>query len=287
VGTSHDYVTHYQAWFRDGVLWAAPFEAVIGSEVAARTRLRVGSTFAAAHGTAYQREHVHDEHAYRVVGVLSPTGTVLDHLILADLASVWTLHDDKAQALAGEPRSDDGREISALLIQYGSSLTGATLPAEVNAMSHMQAASPTFETARLFAVMVVGMRVLRGFSVVLILAAGLSVFIALYSALNERRYDLAIMRALGASPTQLMALLLFEGALLAAIGAGLGLLLGHLLTSMLGFALRFQQVGVTGWTWSSNEVWVVAGALVVGMVAALLPAWRAHETDIAGTLARG
>ena len=151
----------------------------------------------------------------------------------------------------------------------------------------LQAASPTFETARFYSAMVVGMRVLRGFSVVLVLAAGLSIFIALYSALNERRHDLAIVRALGASPAQLMAVLLFEGLLLAALGAALGPLLGHVMTSMLGSALRFQQIGITGWTWNGSEVWIVAGALVVGVFAALLPAWRAYETDIAGTLARG
>jgi putative ABC transport system permease protein len=135
--------------------------------------------------------------------------------------------------------------------------------------------------------MVVGMRVLRGFAIVLVIAAGLSVFIGLYTALNERRYDLAIMRALGASPRQLMVLLLFEGVLMAATGGACGLLLGHVLTSFLGFALRFQQVGITGWIWSANELWIIVGALVVGMLAALLPAWRAHETDIARVLARG
>jgi putative ABC transport system permease protein len=84
-----------------------------------------------------------------------------------------------------------------------------------------------------------------------------------------------------------MALLLFEGVLMAAVGGVLGILLGHVLTSLLGFALRFQQVGITGWIWNPNELWILVGALVVGMVASILPAWRAHETDIARVLARG
>jgi putative ABC transport system permease protein len=193
----------------------------------------------------------------------------------------------RGDGLVTEPRPDGGREISALLIRYATPMAGATLPRAINAFPELQAASPTLETSRLFGVMVVGMRVLRGFAIVLVIAAGLSVFIGLYTALNERRYDLAIMRALGASPRQLMMLLLFEGGLLAAIGGVLGLALGHVLTSLLGFALRFQQVGITGWIFSANELWVVLGALVVGMLAALLPAWRAHETDIARVLARG
>ena len=56
----------------------------------------------------------------------------------------------------------------------------------------------------------------------------------------------------------------------------------------LGYALKAaQQVSVTGRTWVQAEWWVLALAAGVGVVAALIPAWRAYRTDIAGTLARG
>ena len=85
-----------------------------------------------------------------------------------------------------------------------------------------------------------------------------------------------------------MLLLLFEGLLLALIGGVLGLALGHALTEILGYALRAaQQVSVTGWIWVNEEWWVLALAAGVGVIAALIPAWRAYRTDIAGTLARG
>ena len=89
------------------------------------------------------------------------------------------------------------------------------LPRYINQNSDMQAASPAYETARLFSIIGVGVDVLRGFALVLVFAAGLSVFIALYNALDERRYDLAVMRTLGARPAKLMVLMLFEGLLLA------------------------------------------------------------------------
>ena len=180
------------------------------------------------------------------------------------------------------------KEITALLIQYASPIAAAMLPRYIYQNSEMQAASPAYETARLFSIVAVGVDVLRGFALVLILSAGLSLFIALTNALAERRYDLALMRMLGASPAKLMALMLFEGVLLAGLGAVLGLALGHVLTEVLGYALKAaQQVAVTGQVWLIEELWLIGIALAVGIVAALLPAWRAYRTDIAHTLARG
>lgn len=292
VGTAHDYVAHYGARIAQGRLWNAPLEAVLGAEVAARSGLSVGATFAGAHGMSGDSEHMHDEHPYRVVGVLAPSGTVIDRLVLTDVTSLWAVHADQYEvkdvARIAELMPEEGREITALLIQYSSPLAAAVLPRYVNANSALQAASPAYETARLFTIVGVGVDVLRGFALVLILSAGLSVFIALYNALEERRYDLAIMRTLGARPRRLMALLFFEGLLLAALGAALGLALGHGLTELLGVALRHAgQPEVTGWTWRVDELWLIALALAVGVIAALLPAWRAYRTDIAGTLARG
>jgi putative ABC transport system permease protein len=292
VGTNHEYVAHYGAELKEGRLWSAPLEAVLGAEVAKQTGFGVDSKFSGAHGMSGDSEHMHDEHPYRVVGVLRPTGTVVDRIVLTDVTSLWAVHADQYEikdvARIAELLPEEGKELTALLIQYSSPLSAAILPRYVNANSDMQAASPAYETARLFTIIGVGVDVLRGFALVLIFSAGLSVFIALYNALQERRYDLAIMRALGASPKKLMALLLFEGLLLALIGAALGLVLGHLLTEALGYALkRANQPEVTGWVWSMSELWLVVLAMAVGVIAALLPAWRAYRTDIAGTLARG
>ena len=292
IGTNHEYVKHFGAELAAGVLWKGPLEAVLGADTADRTGLTLGATFAGAHGMSGDSEHMHDEHLYRVVGILRPTGTVIDRLVLTDVVSLWAVHADqygiKDPMRVAELLPEEGKELTALLIKYSSPLSAAVLPRYVNANSEMQAASPAFETARLFSILGVGVDVLRGFALVLIFSAGLSVFIALYNALEERRYDLAIMRALGASPGKLMALLLFEGLLLALIGAALGLALGHGLTELLGMALkRAKQPEVTGLVWNAAELWLVALAVGVGIVAALIPAWRAYRTDIAGTLARG
>jgi putative ABC transport system permease protein len=293
VGTNADYLDHYQARLARGQLWQKPLDTVLGADVAARTGEDIGSTFVGAHGLSGRAgEHVHEAYPYRVVGVLAPTGTVVDRLILTDLSSVWAVHADqydiKDIANIAKLMPDEEKEYTALLVEYATPLAAAALPRYVNSNTDMQAASPAYETARLFSIIGVGVDVLRGFALVLVLAAGLSVFIALTNALEERRYDLAIMRTLGASPGRLMALLLFEGALLAIAGCALGLVLGHAMTEFLGVALKAaQQVAVTGWTWLGAELWIVALALGVGVVAALLPAWRACRTDISATLAAG
>jgi putative ABC transport system permease protein len=293
VGTIPDYVEHYGARLAHGRLWQAPLEVVLGAQVAATTGLNVGAHFAGAHGMGgSERETVHEEHQYTVVGVLAASGSVVDRAVLTGVESVWAvhaeLHDIKDIARINELMPDEKKEYTALLIQYATPLAAASLPRYINQNSEMQAASPAYETARLFSIIGVGVDVLRGFALVLVFAAGLSVFIALYNALSERRYDLAVMRTLGASPGKLMSLMLFEGVLLALIGAALGIALGHGLTEVLGHALaQARQVSVTGLTWVTEELWIVALALGVGVVGALLPAWRAYRTDVAATLARG
>jgi len=280
VGTNHDYVTHYGARLAEGSLWAKPMEAVLGAEAARVMRLGVGAKFAGAHGLGEGGEE-HEEEPYQVVGVLAPTGTVIDRVVLTSVESVWEIHEH------GRPPGGP-REITALLVQYASPLAAATLPRAVNAGPTLQAASPAYESARLFRMLGVGVEVLRAFGLVLVLAAGLSVFIALTNALQERRYDLAVMRMLGASRAKLMGLLLIEALVLSAAGALLGLALGHVLMEVLGAALRAaQQVPVTGWTWASGELWLVVLALCVGVLAALVPAWRASRAEVATVLAEG
>jgi len=123
---------------------------------------------------------------------------------------------------------------------------------------------------------------------VLLAAAGLSIFIALYNAMEERRYDLAIMRMLGASSGKLMRLVLLEAVALALVGAALGLVLGHLAAEAVGAMLAAGQQGrITGAVWLGSELWLVLLAAGVGLVAGLVPAWRAYRTDIALTLAQG
>jgi putative ABC transport system permease protein len=287
VGTNHDYVTHYGASVNAGRLWEKSMEAVIGADVAVRTGWGVGASFTGSHGMEAGGSH-HGDHPFSVVGVLARTGTVLDRVILTSLESVWDVHA-KQDAPKGEqptPLAEEEKEITALLVQYGSPLAVMQLPRFVNVQTEMQAASPAFESARLFNLLGVGFDVVRGFAAILIASAAISVFVALYNALRERRYDLAIMRTLGLSRRKLMGLMIAEGVLLAFLGALIGVVLGHVLTEMLGMLLRArQQVEITGWYWLNAELWLLALGIGVGLIAALIPALVAYRTDIGRTLA--
>ncbi len=289
VGAPQAYAELYGAKLRAGKYYEKPMETVLGSEVAARTGVGVGARFTGAHGLGGDGDE-HAESPYTVVGVLEKTGSVLDRLVLTGIESVWQVHEMAHEPADKEDRKalEDDREVTVLLIQYASPLAVATLPRAINSKSVLQAASPAFETARLFRIVGAGVEALRAFAVVLILAAGLSVFIALYTALEERRYDLAVMRTLGASPGRLFGLLLFEGMLLSFMGALLGFILGHVFAAGLGAWLEAaRQPAVTGLAFKVEEILVLAVALAVGVLAALIPAWRAYRTDVSRTLAQG
>lgn len=290
VGTNADYIAHYNGTLAAGKLFNAPLQAVFGAQAAARTGVAVGAQFTGSHGLARGGEE-HKEAPFTVVGILKPTGTVLDRLVLTPVESVWRVHEivngidvnDKVEKEA----MDAERELTALLVQYASPLAAISMPRMINSQSELQAAQPAFEAAKLFRLLGAGIDVLRGIAAIVLGAAALSMFVALYNALEERKTDLAILRTLGAQPFKLLLLLLTEGLLLALAGALLGWVLGHVAVDVLGRLLSDDRnLNLSGWFVAPEEAWLALAAIGVGLLAALLPAIRAYRTDIATTLAR-
>lgn len=300
VGTEPAFVAHYGAAASAGRLWTAPMEVVLGNTVARRTGLGVGATFAGSHGLS-EGGAEHSDAPYRVVGVLAPTGTVIDRLVVTSIDSVWRVHEhhhdgkdedgnEAAKPAAGTktPSPPAEREVTLALVRYASPLAAASLPRAINAATALQSASPAYETARLLTVFGVGTDVIRAFALLLIGASAIGLFVALTQALDERRYDLAIMRALGAPRAKIVAVLLLESVLLAALGLAVGLAVAHGVTAHIGAWLPAAAPLETGaWTWRGEEWGVVALALGAGIIATLLPAWRAYRLDVHATLADG
>ncbi len=281
VGSSHDYITHYRAQLVQGQLWTQPMQVVLGAIAAHKLGMTVGQTFVGSHGLA-AGGHAHRDMVYTVVGVLAPGATVLDRLILTDSASVWQVHEDhgKAQELE-QNHLLEKREVTMALLRYKTPLAAMSLPRYVNSSTVMQAAAPALEITRLLSMLGLGTDVLRAFAAVLLLTAGLSVFIALWSAVRERRGDLALLRMLGAPPIKLATLLLLEALWLGLLAAALGLLAGQGMATALGWLLRLDNsLLVGGMVWPSELGLVPAMALAVSLLAALLPAWGAYRVSV-------
>lgn len=326
VGTEPAYLGLSGAKPAEGRLWAAPREVVIGSRVAEETGATIGQRFVGSHGLG-DGGHQHEQAPFVVVGRLAPTGGVVDRLILTSVESVWDVHgiqhsdEDHAHDKDGAPphehehdsakphdheeppaaeapparafgmgaaaRAEMKPEVTALLVSYASPLAAVQLPSFINRQTDMQAAVPAVETARLLTLVGVGVDAFRALAILLMLTAGLSIFVALYTALRQRRADMAMLRVIGAGRGAVFGQMLLEGFILAAAGALLGLVLGHIVlaAAVAGFD-QLKDVGFDPWHVDPAEFVIFGAALLIGAVAALIPAFQLFRADIAETLAQ-
>jgi putative ABC transport system permease protein len=317
VGTDTAYLTHYGVHLAEGAVWSATMEVTLGAQVAQQLQMKAGDTFEGQHGMG-EGGHVHEGIPYRVVGVLAPSGTVVDNLILTGVRSVWAVHHleddlnseidhdhdhshghhDSPLGTGSQPgtlvagtfpwEADSLKEITSLLVKYRSAMAAISMPRYINQQTDMQAASPAFETARLFSLVGVGVDIVRYFAWIVMAISALSIFISLYASLSERAFDLALMRAQGASRLRLFTGILLEGLILTAIGSVLGILVGHGVMEWMAVALpEAGKSGITGKVFYTEELFIFILALVIGGLASLLPAIRVYRTDISNTLAQG
>jgi len=292
VGTSLAYPQLYGVTLADGRMWDAPMQVVLGATVARKLGLHTGHSFTGSHGLG-AGGHMHAENPYTVIGVLAPSGSVLDRLILTDTASIWNVHEEHdddhdehhgdehagADHTMAQPHQD--REVTMALVRYTTPLAAMRFPRWVNTTTAMQAAAPALEVTRLLHMLGLGTDVLRAFAAMLLLTAGLSVFIALWNAVRERRADLALLRMLGAPPAKVAALLMTEALWLGLLASALGLLLGQLFMLALAYLLGLENsLMLGGAAWPAELLLVPALALGVSLLAALLPALGAYRSNV-------
>lgn len=294
IGTSQAYAELYQAELLAGDWWKEELEVTLGSNVAALSKLQMGSTFESAHGLT-KEGHAHEESKYKVVGILKPTGSVIDNLILTQITSVWHVHEEgEEKSNMNQPLSlklipdyqlkDSTKEITALLIKYKNPIAAIQLPRLINTQTNMQAASPAFESARLFTILGSAKTVLMGLAYLLVFISALSIFIALYNSLKERKYDLAIMRSMGASRFKLWSSMVLEGISLTFLGTIGGLLLAHLMLFIFIQTIG-DKTGLAPFQLYLEEAFLLVGGVLLGLLCSLLPAWQAYRTDIHKVLA--
>ena len=189
------------------------------------------------------------------------------------------------KSMGADMLADRGEEVTALLIKYSSPAAIGVIPRLVNESTDMQAASPAIESTRLFALLGVGLDSLGVLAYVIMLIAGLSVFISLYNALKERKYDLAIMRSMGASSYKLFTLVLLEGLVITCIGGIFGLLFGHSALYIIAQQTSASADFMDALQIQRQEIILMAAACILGLLAALIPAVKAYNTSISTILA--
>jgi putative ABC transport system permease protein len=280
VGTTPQYGDLYGASMREGVWWSGQLQAVLGAQAARRLRLDVGSKFAGQHGLSGGEAHA--AHEFVVTGILQPTGSTIDRLVLTDLASVWRVHAHDEDAAEAEDL-----EVTALLVRYRSAMGAITLPMLVSRTADLQPAVPAIEVARLVNLLGMGADVLRWIGLALLALAAGGFVAALLSAVSLRRKELALLRALGSSRRLLWGLMAAESVLLGLCGGALGVLASRgLMLLVANFSGAAGMTALQPPAFGTIEIGSVAGAVLLALLAALPALSSAARIDPVRELAR-
>jgi len=275
VGTDSNYALWYDMSLASGRNFDKSMEVVIGSTVASKTGLKLGSQFESSHGLEEEGEH-HHHHPFTVVGIYQASGTVLDELILCPTKSLWEVHHDEGP-----------REITAALIRFKSPMANIMLPRLVNEKTPMQAALPAIEVNRLFTLADSFIKFLNILAYLMIGIGALSVFLALFQGLKDDEPQFAFLRAIGSPPHKILSFILIKGLIIGCISFILALGLNILAFKFIGTLVSPAYQLSTAELLSNGVTWLSFGALiVVVLIASALPAWHAYRINIIKSLAR-
>ena len=294
VGTTPQFLELYGLQVEQGESWKNSFEVVIGVAAANAANLKIGDEFDSSHGFNDDEGMVHEhENKFKVVGILKPSGTVADQLILTSPNTIWEVHEHDHSTEKKTILTNVGllefpkKEITSILIQFRNrkSVPALNMPRAINSGTDMMAASPVYEVNRLYSMIGIGIETLRYLAFVLVFVSALSIFISLLNSLKERKYELAVMRVLGAGRRRIFGLITLEGILIAIVGTILGLIIAHvgmiLIANGMNGAYRYSFNGLR---FFDQEALLFLGALIIGFLASFFPAIKASKTDIHDTL---
>lgn len=300
LGTTGEYFQYYRYGRSQLLQWVEGreftdvFDAVLGAEVADRLGYRLGQSMVIAHGAGEVSFALHDDKPFRVVGILARTGTPVDQTVHVSLAGIEAIHADwqggapiPGQRLSAEQvRQLDltPKTITAVLVGLKSKTAIFRMQREINefAAEPLLAILPGLTLQQLWDLLGVAENALLVVSGLVVLV-GLTVMLtALLTGLNERRREMAILRAVGARPGQIFTLMLGESLALTLCGAAFGVLLlqggllwaGPILEGRLGLT-------IAGWPPSNYEWMLLMAVLGCGLLAGLFPAWRAYRYSLA------
>lgn len=226
---------------QQGRPFSAPYEAVIGADVARRLHLTVGSTFSSLHGLV-QKGRAHKEHPYTVVGILTDVKGPYNQAILTSIESIWDAHEHKKNKRLEAKKADnkthnDHKEVSAILVEPVGYSEAYQLAAKYQHRKDAMLVFPSQSIVQLFNLMGCGERMWQKVGLFLIVLSTLIVVMTSYLSSLSRLREYAIMRALGATGKDISHIFLWQNAFLVLCGTAAGNLLGIGAYTLLAHAL--------------------------------------------------
>jgi putative ABC transport system permease protein len=300
VGTTADYFEHYRfartrtLEFESGGPFADVFDAVVGAEVADQLGYKVGQQVIIAHGLGSTSFAQHDDKPFTISGILRRTGTPVDRTVHVELAGIEAIHigwESGTRARGSTISPEEVRKlelqpkaITAFLVGLKSRLATFQLQREINEYRDeaLMAIIPGVALQQLWGLLGVVETALRAISAFVVFAGLLGMLISILTTLNERRREMAILRAVGARPWHVFALLVSEAGILSAVGAIAGLALVFLVTFVIRpFIESRYGVSLTLGAPSTYDMAIVAVVVVAALLMGLVPAWRAYSNAVA------
>ncbi len=298
MGTSTGFFEHYKyrrgqsLGFQEGVLMDDLFDAVVGYDVARTLGYSVGSPIVVAHGIASFTEH--KDQPFRVSGILEKTGTPVDRTVIVSMEAIEAIHVDwkSGAQIPGQSTPVETirqmdlkpKAVTAALVGVKSPLQIFTLQRDINDYPEepLLAVLPGVALQELWGIVGVAETALLAVSVMVVVTALIGMMATIFSSLNERRREMAIFRAMGASPFAILGMLVLEAVLTATAGAilGLGLLYAALAVAQpivdraFGLFLPIDPPAL-------RELLVLAAVVVASAIVSMVPALRAYRLSLA------
>ena len=303
LGTTPEYFSRFlygdgnNLKFRSGQSFENVFEAVIGSEVATQLKYQIGDSMTLSHGAGNQGLSEHGDKPFKVVGILAPTGTPVDRTVHIRLEAMTALHLDW---IAGAPipglsiPPDHVQKFDLMPKEITSVMLGLKSRVDVFRMQRfinefrgeaLLAVMPGVALDELWQTIRLVERALFAVSALVTIVGLAGLISTMLASLNERRRELAILRALGAGPADVFLMLSAEGVLVTLSGILFGVGILFLETKLAGSWL-LERFGVTlsARLLSPAELELIALVLFVGLLASLVPGWRAWRMSLADGL---
>jgi putative ABC transport system permease protein len=305
VGTNEDFYRQYRyrqdrrIEFEQGRAPADVFDVALGSEVAQRLGYRLGQGIVVTHGiTSSQGILDHEDKPFTVVGILRPTRTPVDRSVYITLEGIEAMHIDwkqgapplKGQGVPAERIKKEEikiEQITAFFLRSKARVQTLALQRQINTFPEepLMAVIPGVALSELWNGISYGEQVLKVVALFVVIVGLVGMLMALYTSLNERRREIAILRAVGVGPLKIMFLLVVESGLLTLVGSLLGIGLVYILIVLLQ-PLVEQRFGLylPVKTLTATEHLYVAGVVLAGLVVGLIPAWKAYRNALSDGL---